>query len=205
MNGLFLAAAIPVVGSAITAGLLIALDDHRYRLIILAVQALWVSWLTALALPVGLALIKLFIGILSVAMLYLALIRTRESVPSTNLGDRIPSGLPFRLTAVLLVTTAALGLGRSQILSFPGVLPSAEAGATLLIVLGLLQLGLSVRPIRVVTGIMTMLGGFEVIYAFLEPSLAVLALLGLIHIALAFGFSVLMLEDHDQSQSEDPV
>jgi hypothetical protein len=73
----------------------------------------------------------------------------------------------------------------SQVVS---VLPAvtqghAEAGVTLL-ALGLLHLGLSEDPIRWIFGLLTAQLGFEVVYAVIEPSLAVQAILAGVHLGI---------------------
>ena len=50
---------------------------------------------------------------------------------------------------------------------------------------GFLQFGFNERPFRVGIGLFSMLSGFEIAYAKIEPSLAVIALLAAIHIGIA--------------------
>ncbi len=58
-------------------------------------------------------------------------------------------------------------------------------GSLLLAGMGLLQLGTSAQPFRVVLGLLTVLSGFEIIYAAVESSTLVAALLAAINLSLA--------------------
>ena len=58
-------------------------------------------------------------------------------------------------------------------------------GSLLLMGMGLLQLGTSATPLRVVLGLLTVLAGFEIIYAAVESSTLVAALLSTINLSLA--------------------
>jgi hypothetical protein len=59
--------------------------------------------------------------------------------------------------------------------------------------MGLLHLGISEEPFRVGMALLTTLAGFEIIYAAVEPSLAVLALMGAMHIGIAIIVSYLVV------------
>jgi len=52
--------------------------------------------------------------------------------------------------------------------------------------MGLLHLGLTAQPIRSILGLLTVLAGFEIIYATIETSLLVNAILAAITLSLAF-------------------
>ena len=51
--------------------------------------------------------------------------------------------------------------------------------------LGLLQLGITAQPMRVIIALLTFLSGFEILYSFVEKSTLVAALLVLINIGLS--------------------
>lgn len=84
----------------------------------------------------------------------------------------VPSGLSFRLVAVLLVGLASVALARSVMGSGEGTAPGVPEGAGLLLGLGLLQVGLSEEPLRVGAGLMAMIGGFEIGYTTVETAIA---------------------------------
>jgi hypothetical protein len=66
--------------------------------------------------------------------------------------------------------------------------------------MGLLQLGTSAQPFRVVLGLLTVLAGFEIIYAAVESSTLVAALLAAINLSLALTGAYLL----NMSQLEKP-
>jgi len=89
----------------------------------------------------------------------------------------VPSGLTFRLAAVLLVGLASAALSRQILGAQVGMGMGGSLGAGLLFGLGLLHVGLSEEPLRVGAGLLSMLGGFEIGYASVEPSVALHGLL----------------------------
>jgi hypothetical protein len=66
----------------------------------------------------------------------------------------------------------------------------------------MLHLGLTTSPLRVILGLLTVLGGFEVIYAALEGSILVAGLLAAITLGLAmigaYLISVSSLEEAEE-------
>jgi len=58
-------------------------------------------------------------------------------------------------------------------------------GGVLLIIMGILQIGMSIRPIRIIFGLLTAFSGFEVIYAGLEQSVLVAGFLVIITLGIA--------------------
>jgi hypothetical protein len=55
----------------------------------------------------------------------------------------------------------------------------------MLVGMGLLHLGMTQNPLRVVVGLLTVIAGFEVIYAAIETSVLVAGLLGVVNLGLA--------------------
>ena len=55
--------------------------------------------------------------------------------------------------------------------------------------IGLLHLGMTARPQRVVMGLLTVIAGFEVLYSGLERSVLVAGLLGVVNLGLALAGS----------------
>jgi hypothetical protein len=66
-------------------------------------------------------------------------------------------------------------------------------GGLLLAGMGLLHLGVTDQILRVTIGLMTVLAGFEIIYAAVENSVLVAALLAIINLGLALAGSYLMI------------
>jgi hypothetical protein len=85
----------------------------------------------------------------------------------------IPSGMWIRVVAALLVALASVSLARAAIGSGDSVAPGVPVGAGLLAGLGLLQVGLSEEPLRVGSGLMSIISGFEIGYTTVETAIAV--------------------------------
>lgn len=183
-----------VVMVSFTSGALIILDSFRGRIAILFLQYAGFAWLVSLSLPLEIALVKLVTGML---LCGIAILSWKDhSVMTTEAGEysRLPPGKLFRFLSVLLVLVASVGLIRMDWIPLPDIPDAAAWGATILFMMGLLQLGLSSRVFRMGVGMLTMLSGFEVIYAVIEPSLAVMALLAAVHLGIVVVTSYLMID-----------
>ena len=103
-----------------------------------------------------------------------------------------PEGRLFRiLTAALIFIIVISGTsGIARLL--PGIGLAEVAGSLTLMTMGLLLLGLTAQPLSVVIGLLTFLAGFEVLYAAVEASILVAALLALINLGLALVGSYLL-------------
>jgi hypothetical protein len=184
---------IPAIGVGITASLLILLEEWRARVLILALQYLLVTWLVSISIPFSISIVKLICGWLACAILVISARNARWGRVRSQSDQTLPDNLTFKLIAVLIIFIAALGLSRTNWITVPEISSQEIIGTSLLLGLGLLQLGLSTATLRVGLGLMTLLSGFEIAYSVVEPSLAVLALLGSVHIGFALLISYLML------------
>ena len=68
--------------------------------------------------------------------------------------------------------------------------------------MGLLHLGVTDRILQVTIGLMTVLAGFEILYAAVESSTLVTALLAVINLGLALTGSYLMVADNAEETEE---
>ncbi len=84
----------------------------------------------------------------------------------------MPSGTWFRLVAILLVASASISLAWAAMGTSDTAAPGVPIGAGLLMGLGLLQVGLSEEPLRVGSGLMSVIGGFEIGYTTVETAIA---------------------------------
>jgi hypothetical protein len=108
--------------------------------------------------------------------------------PGSHLIEFAPirsSAFLFRFFVAMLVWILVFSLTTVVVDLIP--LPATlVTGAMLLIGMGLIQLGMSTRPLRVLLGLLTTLSGFDLIYAAVENSILVAGLLALITLGLAF-------------------
>ena len=172
---------VAVLILAATSLVLLLSQNWRWSILALAAQYLAVFWLTALLWPTGLSAVKLVSGWMAGAVL-------GASQPSSEqVGDSYSgrSSLIFRLLVSgfvwLMILSAAPVL--ETILPMP---LSVAQGALLLIGMGLMHLGMTTRPLRVLLGLLTTLSGFEILYASVERSVLVAGLMAMITLGLAF-------------------
>jgi hypothetical protein len=76
----------------------------------------------------------------------------------------------------------------------PGITTAQTFGGLMLIGLGVLHFGMTLQPARVVIGLLTVLAGFEILYASVENSVLVAAMLSALNLLLALIGSYLMLQ-----------
>lgn len=178
-------AALLALGTSI--GLLLS-RDWRWGLAILAAQYLSMFWLVNYHWPASMAAVKLVTGWMVCAALG-ATLRGSTQRPASETAW--PEGRLFRLLAAGLValTTFALAQRTATWLS----INLAVAWCSLLLVgMGLLHLGVTARPLRVILGLLTLLAGFEILYAAVESSVLVAALLSIINLCLALAGAYLL-------------
>lgn len=188
-----------VILSVITAMGLLVSQRSYILLALLAVQYISVFILAGLNWSLEMTLSKLIAGWISVGIIGWILFSTRTStdLPSGELldsplvtsvsvkyGDTV-SATVFRLLASVLVGLTMLSASPTVASWVPGIPIEAAMGGLLLVGLGLLQLGLSTQPLRVIIGLLTVLSGFEIIYSAVEISALVAGLLTAVTMGLA--------------------
>jgi len=161
-------------------GLLVHRDWH-WGIGLLAVQYLSIFWLVQTPWTVSMAAAKLITGWMACAVLVIA---QHNSDPSEESDASRPQGRLFCLfsAGIIMASTFVLSLRGSSWLGLS--LPFAW-GSLLLVGMGLLQLGISDQPFRVIIALLTVLAGFEILYAAVESSILVAALLSTVNLGLA--------------------
>jgi len=189
----------------ITTFTLLLSRDWRWVIPAFFIQYLGVFLLVIGLWPLPMAVTKLVAGLISAAVLGTAWIGIRESSggAETSANPYIPflgssvistqSGNIFRFFAAGIVVLAAISSGPTVEAAIPGIESEQVLGALLLIGLGLLHLGFTAYPFRVVVGLLTILSGFEVIYAAIESSVLIAGLLTAVTMGLALVGAYLMV------------
>jgi hypothetical protein len=155
--------------------------DWRWSILALAGQYLGVFLLTWLSWPLEMAVVKLVAGWMAGAVLGTTRIEDKfEAEHGQNPHNRL-----FRFLASSLVILVVFSISPQVSVWVPDVALAQVWGAMLLIGMGLLHLGLTTRPFRVVLALLTVLSGFEIIYAAVESSTLVAGLLAGINLGLA--------------------
>lgn len=107
-------------------------------------------------------------------------------------GQVRPTGRLFRIFAVTLVWLA-VGLLTSSLLKWVSGISLAQIlGGLILIGVGILHLGLTANALRITLGLLTVLGGFEILYATVETSTLVAGMLAGVNLALALAGAYLL-------------
>jgi hypothetical protein len=191
-----------VLGTAVT---MLISESWRLSILALALQYVGVFVLVAGSWSITLALVKLVAGWIAGSVLAMAMRSIPQVPPSphpviyslkigrftTNILSL--SGELFRLLAAGMIVLVVITLAPRATEWVPGIRPGQALGALALIGLGLLHLGLTAQPFRVILGLLTILAGFEVIYAAVETSTLVAGLLAGINLILALVGAFLLI------------
>lgn len=180
-----------VVLTVITSAGLLFARDWRWSIILLAVQYLGMFVLILQHWPIEMASVKVVAGWMSAAILGM----TRSGLANDPEGEENtwPHGRLFRLfaAATVVLITAVVTPGVDTIMADAGF--PVTNGGLILIGMGLLYLGITANVLRVVIGLMTILSGFEILYATVEGSVLVAALLAVINLGLALVGAYLLI------------
>jgi hypothetical protein len=182
---------IAVLSLAVASSGILVNRDWRWNLGWMAGQYLAAFWLVSQHWPIGMASVKLVTGWMATA----ALGMTRVGLSPTTEDEESfrPQGTSFRLFGAGIVWVIAFAAGpRIEALN-PGIGQPVIIGGLLLVGAGLFQLGISSQILRVIIGLLTVLCGFEIIYAAVESSILVAALLALANLGLALAGSYLLI------------
>lgn len=204
----FLAGAPAFVVPAATALVIFLTSDWRVSLIALFLQYIFLGVGLTRYLPLEVAFAKTLAGGLAVLILFLSARQVTPPPPDKVVdrglrffGLRIgwlagPLGLPFRFLTFLLVVLVltrvyANGSPASDLFPSDVVLLAAWMGT-----MGFVGLVLSGSSLRVATAFLTILSGFDVIYAGLDPGLAIAGAFGAFTLVAALGFSYLIAAEY---------
>jgi hypothetical protein len=171
-------------------GLLLS-RDWRWSLGFLAAQYLGMFWLVSLHWPFGLASVKLVTGWMASATLGV----TRLSMSEREASDESawPQGRLFRLFAAAIVVILVIAATPQVETMIPGISRPVIAGGLLLAGMGLLHLGITAEILRIILGLLTVMAGFEILYATVETSILLAGLLAIVNLGLALAGAYLMI------------
>lgn len=179
----------------LTSGCLAVSRNWRVSLAALTLQVAGVAMLVGDILPARVALVKLVAGWSACGILFLA---CRHNVLRRGRSVSAPVAstfgyLPFRLIAAVMVAIVASVASQAPSLALPGLASGAKLACVAMLAMALLHLGTTEEPVQVGIGLLTLLAGFEILYAALEPSIMVIGLLALVTITLAWTLSALAM------------
>jgi hypothetical protein len=187
----------------ITAIVILIFRDWRFNALALAVQYLAAFILISLSWPIGMAVVKLIVGLMaSAAIAFTFLHQKYLEVPNeteASLFFRGFAGLLVVLTVFLL--TPAL---HENVFTELDIV--VLQGGLMLIGMALMQLGTNSNPYLTVISLLSLLSGFEVIYAGLETSTLLTGLLAVVNLGLALVgvyFITKAVEPEDNTNQEE--
>lgn len=194
------------VGIAVLAApLLIVAQDWRWMLGLLAALYLAAFILVYRHWPIGMSVVKLVTGWMGIA----ALGMTRLNIASLDeqRGPFFVEGTPFRLFSVAIIILISFSAAARIEAMIPGIGQPIIIGGLLLMGTGVLHLGMTSEALRITIGLLTILAGFEIVYAGVESSVLVAALLAAANLGLALMGSYLLLQSHPvvEEEGEEPL
>jgi len=183
-----------------SSGLLLS-RNWRWSLGLLAVQYLGSFWLVTRHWPLGMAAVKLVTGWMAIAALAMTLLALSQKDQAEE--QFLPQGIFFRLFASGLTALVVLAASPRIEAVTPGLGLPVIAGSLLPIGMGLLLLGSTSDIFRVVLGLLTMLTGFETLYAAVEGSVLVAGLLAVVDLGLALVGTYLISNSYNDMTSDN--
>jgi len=190
---------LAVIVLLIASSALLLSRDWRWDIGFLAAQYVGVFWLVAQHWPLGMAAAKLVTGWMATAALGMTL--SNISIHNDAAGQFWPQGRAFRLFMVGMVAVLTASATPRIETSMPGIGLPVIAGAILLVGTGLLHLATDSHLERVVIGLLTVMAGFEIIYAALEGSILVAALLSIVNLGLGLVGAYLLVSSAPEEGS----
>ncbi len=183
---------IIAIGAAITASIL---KNWKVSLVALGLQYLGMSLLLASVLSVDSVIIKLLIGLMSCLVLWISCVKKYRDEPKveTNLFSSVLFRILATLLMVILVFLLRPGLQALPLLMVPSQIVTASL---FLLLLGLLQLGMSNDPFFIITGLLTFYLGFETFYSIVETSSLLLGLLSIITMGIVLIGAYFLLKEN---------
>jgi hypothetical protein len=202
----FLAAFAVLLALITSFGLLIT-NDWRISLGLLALQYVVVFILTSMQWSISMSLTKLIAGWMAAAVLGIAVIGAPELQTQIIREADMMSSLPgagrlkvvpflrnrmFSLFAAILISGAVFAGAATMKSMLPGIALEQAVGGLLLVGIGLLKLGFTIRPFPTTLGLLTALAGFEILYSTIQASILVAGLLAGMNLIVALAGSYLL-------------
>src|SRR5258706_9959634 len=173
-------------------GLLLS-RDWRWSLGLLAAQYFAAFWLVLAHWPLTMSAAQLVTGWMAAAVLGMTQLGLKDDDSAAETSW--PEGRLFRTFAAGLVVVTVTSAAQSVSAWLPDARPGVVWGGLVLIGMGLLHLGISVHPLRIILGLLTTLAGFEILYVSVQNPILVARLLALVTLCLALTGSYLLSLD----------
>ncbi len=164
-----------------TGTLLLLVRDWRASIGLLGIQYLAMFLVVMMMWPFSVALIKLMVGWMVTAVL------STSGAAQVDFSEEqlMPMGRIFRITLAALLLIVVLSVAPQLTDLLPEINIWVMRCGLLSLCLGLAHVGISTRPFRIILGLLTVLTGFEILYAAVEVSFLVIGLLAGVNMALS--------------------
>ncbi|MCX6059380.1 MAG: hypothetical protein NTW69_14665 [Chloroflexi bacterium] len=176
-----------------TSTVMLIIHDWRINLGALALQYVAAFWLVTRHLPFVMGSTKLITGWMVVAALGMTRLSLSSEEEDNNEESSLLRGRWFRMILMCIVALVTAGVTARIEVVIPGLGLPVIAGGILLIGAGVVHLGVTSEILRVIIGLLTLLTGFEILYAAVESSILVAGLLSVISLGLGLAGSYLLL------------
>ena len=172
-------------------GVMLTSHNWRVHLGALAAQYLSTFWLVAQHQPFIIGSVKLVTGWMVVA----ALGMTRLNMTQNEEFEisNVQSSRSFSIVLVSIIAIVIAGATPRIEAAIPGLGLQVIAGGLVLVSAGLIHLGITSDPMRAVMGLLSLLAGFEILYASVESSVLVTGLLAIVTLGLGLAGSYLLI------------
>ena len=181
----------------VTGTLLLLARDWRASIGLLGIQYLAMFLVVLMMWPFSVALIKPMVGWMVAAVLS----TSKAAQIDFSEDPLMPMGRIFRITLAVLILIVVLSVAPRLNDLLPEINIWVMQCGLLAICLGLAHVGISTRPFRIILGLLTVLTGFEIMYAAVEVSFLVIGLLAVINMALSLAgvYFGLFLKDEEEA------
>lgn len=169
-------------------------DSRRSLIIAYCVVAIMVFSINIQYWTFGFALSKLITSIMSMVVLSLASVSEDQTEMQIRTTGRVFRAVGFGFCLLLIFFTINAST-QFLSLSIDQTLP-----ALAILICGFLMLGISRDPFRIITGLLTVLAGFEIIYGAVEKSLLINGLLAAACLLIAVVGSYLIMPVEGEEQ-----
>jgi hypothetical protein len=184
--------ALPSVILLVSAAVVLLISyDWRLSLSALGLMYISVFVLTVFSWPLEMAVAKLVAGWISASVLGISLVNLPSEVQPR--GQYQISEIVFRISSAGLVGLVAVSLAPSLRTLLANATYEQVLGGLLLSGMGILHLGFTAQPWRIVLGLLTVLAGFEILYATVETSVLVAGFLAVIDMGFALVGAYILL------------
>jgi len=180
-----------VILVSLTSVFVLLSGDWRFSMGALAIQYIGVFLLVSTSWTLEMAVVKMVAGWMAVAILVIAMSSGPDHWRETGQLNR--SAMVFKLMGAVILAFMTTSLVQNSESWLSSLTLPVRWGSILLASMGLLQLSLTSHPLRVVMGLLTVLSGYEIIYASVETSVLVTGLLAGVNLGLALAGAYLLV------------